>query len=162
MQLLHLLLELNRNDWEATFAAPDPGPISELLSAAGTSVIFDATFLTDLTQTALRRLVGGFDVIVANTIASWPVVQAARAGGVRVIWYIHETRVGVDLMGKIPQIRPTLRQADLIVTPTLETARVYEAITSVPIEVVPYGIPDLGFTPRSFAALSRFLVLGTY
>ncbi|MFN2475454.1 MAG: glycosyltransferase [Chthoniobacterales bacterium] len=162
MQLLHLARELIAAGWSVTFAAPEPGAISELLVAENTPVIFDPTFLTDLSHVALRELCPRFDVVVANTITSWPVVHAAYIERVPVIWYIHETRVGVHLIGEIPQIRPSLREADLIVTPTRETARIYEALTSAPIEVVPYGIPDLGFSAASPSDVVRFLLLGSY
>jgi glycosyltransferase involved in cell wall biosynthesis len=125
-------------------------------------IILDATFLTDLRQNALRQIVGEFDVVVANTIASWPMVAAARAQEVPVIWYIHETRVGVWLMEQIAQIRPTLREADLIITPTRETARIYEPLTLAPVHVVPYGIPESAAPAKAASELTRFLVLGSY
>jgi glycosyltransferase involved in cell wall biosynthesis/GT2 family glycosyltransferase len=162
MQLLHYLRVLDRDDWDVTFAAPAPGPISDSLASHDTQVVFDATFLTDLAHTALRRTVRDYDIVVANTIASWPAVRAARAARVPVIWYIHETRVGVWLMEQIAQIRPTLRDADLIVAPTRETARIYEPLSRGAIEVVPYGIPDRGQSAPPYGDGVRFLVLGSY
>ena len=79
--------------------------------------------------------------MVANTLASWPAIRAARAAGRCAIWYLHETLVAVELMQKISEIQPTLNLADLLVTPTRQTARLYEGATRTKIEVVPYGIP---------------------
>ncbi|CAN5564297.1 hypothetical protein BH18VER1_BH18VER1_13860 [soil metagenome] len=162
MQLLHLVRALHRAGWQVSFAAPEAGPISELLSADGVPLLFDSSFLVDPSHAALRQACQGFDVVVANTIASWQVVEAAHAENVASIWYIHETRVGVRLLGQIPQLRPALRKAKLIVTPTKETARTYDVLTTAHIEVVPYGIPDLGFEPKIAANPVSFLTIGSY
>src|SRR5438045_484088 len=79
--------------------------------------------------------------MVANTIISWAAVRAAHAEEKPAIWYLHETLVAVRLIRQIPQIGPTLELATLLVTPTRQTARIFEGITRTPIEVVPYGIP---------------------
>lgn len=163
MQLLHLTNFLDAAGWENVFAAPEAGPISDALAHNGTRVVLEAGLLTDPDHKKLRMLSRDFDVVVANTIACWPAVRAARSEGVPVIWYIHETFAGVRLMGQIPEIRPTLEMADLIVTPARETARIYEGLTRTPVKVVPYGIPDLGFDPKRIdPGAVRFLLLGTY
>lgn len=162
MQLLHLVRELRRAGWELTFAAPEAGPISEALAADGIPLILDGSFLVDPLHAALRQACRGFDLAVANTIASWQVIEAAHAENVPAIWYIHETRVGVRLIHEIPPLQPALRKAKRIVTPTQETARTYEALTAAQIEVVPYGIPDLGFQPRTASDLTSFVMLGSY
>ncbi len=163
MQLLHLANFLDVAVWEHVFAAPEAGPISEALAHNGTQVVLEAGLLTEADHEKLRMLSRDFDVVVANTIACWPAVRAARSEGVPVIWYIHETFAGVRLMGQIPEIRPTLEMADLIVTPARETARIYEGLTRTPVKVVPYGIPDLGFDPKRIdPGAVRFLLLGTY
>ncbi len=163
MQLLHLARYLHEQECDVLFAAPEPGPISEELAKNGIALEFDDAFLVDPRQSALETLARRFDVVVANTIAGWPMVRAARRAGVPVVWYLHETLVGVRLIGQIAEIRPSLEQADLIITPTRETARVYEGITRTPIQVVPYGIPDLGFDAKEEdGAAVRFLILGSY
>ncbi len=123
-------------------AAPEQGPISELLQARGIEVILDSSFLTDPARARLGELVRDYDLVVANTLASWPMVRASHAAGVPVIWYLHETLVAFDLIRKIPAIEPTFALADLLITPTRQTARIYQDIARTKVEVVPYGIPE--------------------
>src|SRR4051812_1447444 len=91
IQLLHFVRALQAMDWNPVVAAPEAGPISDLLVSAGVEVVLDHTLLTDPDSTRLRALSRDFAVVVANTIASWPAVRAAHAEAVPVIWYLHET-----------------------------------------------------------------------
>jgi glycosyltransferase involved in cell wall biosynthesis/GT2 family glycosyltransferase len=141
IQLLHLVRWLKRNGWELTVAAPEPGPISDLLVADGVEIVIHPGLLEEPGHEKLRELSAQFDVIVANTIVSWSAVRAAHLEGKPVIWYLHETLVAVRLIRQIPELEPTLELANLLVTPTRQTARIFQGITNTPIEVVPYGIP---------------------
>ena len=60
----------------------------------------------------LRELCRDYDVIVANTIASWPAVRAAHLEKRPVLWYLHETLVAVRLIRAISEIRPALQMAN--------------------------------------------------
>ncbi|MEY2560581.1 MAG: hypothetical protein QOG51_996, partial [Verrucomicrobiota bacterium] len=141
IQLLHLVRWLHTDGWELTVAAPEPGPISDLLLADGIQVVLHPGLLDEPEQDKLRELSSGFDVVVANTIVSWPAVRAAHSEGKPVIWYVHETLVAVRLIREISQIEPTLELATLLITPTRKTAQILQGLTRTPIEVVPYGIP---------------------
>ena len=141
IQLLHLVRWFQKEGWKFLVATPESGPISDLLVADGVDVVIHAGLLEEPGQGKLRELAGQFDVVVANTIVSWPAVRAAHLEGKPVIWYLHETLVAVRLIREIPEIGPTLELATLLVTPTQQTARIFNGITRTPIEVVPYGIP---------------------
>ena len=141
IQLLHLARWLQKEGWNFLVATPESGPISNLLAADGVGVVIHAGLLEESGQGKLRELAAQFDVVVANTIVSWPAVRAAHLEGKPVIWYLHETLVAVRLIREIPEIGPTLELATLLVTPTQQTARIFSGITRTPIEVVPYGIP---------------------
>jgi len=163
MQLLHLLPWLRKEGWQVGLAAPEHGPISRQLEASGIPVFIDKTFLTDASHTRLAEICAQFDFVVANTIVSWPVVRVAHRLKAPVIWYLHETLVAVRLMGQIPEIQPTLRIANLLVTPTDRTADVYRDISDTPVTVAPYGIPPppplarkVKHGPREFATLGSF------
>lgn len=163
MQLLHLLPWLRGHGWLVTMATPEAGPISELLAAEGIETMVDGTFLTDLSQTRLREICAEFGLVVANTIVSWPAVRAASELKIPVIWYLHETLVAIRLMDQISEIRPTLRMADLLVTPTRRTAEIYQDLTETPVTVVPYGIPvprhgmvEKPGSPCTFVTLGSF------
>ena len=153
LALYYLARWLGEHGEKPVVAAPEPGPISDLLTAAGIETILDPTFLTDKKREKLEAVCADFDIVVANTLASWPAVRAARSAGCCAIWYLHETRVAIELMQRIPEIQPTLQLADLLITPTRQTACSYTGVTRTKIEVVPYGIPDLAISPN--AALAR-------
>src|SRR2546423_15510714 len=55
-----------------------------------------------------------------------------------------------------------LTMADLLVTPTRQTARIYQGLTEAPIEVVPYGIPRPASVATSSSEQLRFLTLGSF
>ncbi len=141
IQLLHLVRRLHKEGWNLLVAAPESGPISDLLAADGVPLVIHPGLLEEEGHEKLRELAAQHDVVVANTIISWAAVRAAHLEGKPVIWYLHETLVAVRLIRQIPEIGPTLELATLLVTPTRQTARIYEGITHTPIEVVPYGIP---------------------
>jgi glycosyltransferase involved in cell wall biosynthesis len=52
--------------------------------------------------------------------------------------------------------------ADLLVTPTQQTARIYQGLAPAPIEVIPYGIPDPPASPREQSERLRLLTLGSF
>ncbi len=141
IQLLHLARGLQKSGWDLAVATPEPGPISDLLRADGIKVIIDPRLFEEEEVGKLRELCAPFDVVVANTVFSWPAVRAARAEGKRAIWYLHETLAAIDLMRRFPKMRPTLDLASLLITPTQQTARIFRDITRTPIEMIPYGIP---------------------
>jgi glycosyltransferase involved in cell wall biosynthesis len=162
IQLVHLVRWLKRAGWELAVAVPDMGPISEMLARDGIATVTEPTLLTDLEHGKLRELCRDYDVIVANTIASWPAVRAAHREKRPVLWYLHETLVAVRLMRAISEIRPAMQMASVLVTPTRQTARVYEGLTLAPIEVVPYGIPKPAVAPGRRDDAICFVTLGSF
>ena len=90
----------------------------------------------------VARTCRDFDVIVANTIASWPAVRAAHLEKRPGPLVFARNACGRAPVRAIPEIRSAMKMANLLVTPTRQTARVYEGLTLAPIEVVPYGIPS--------------------
>ena len=162
IQLVHLAGWLHARGWDILVATPDHGPISEMLAARGVPTVVEPALLTDLDHTWLRERCQEFDVVVANTIASWPAVRAAGFEGKPTVWYLHETLVAVRLIRAIPEMASALTMADLLVTPTRQTARIYQGLTEAPIEVVPYGIPRPERISSRPAARVRFLTLGSF
>ncbi len=169
IQLWHLITWLKGRGWEVAVAVPkagtaESGPISAELSRAGVEIfpILDLSLPPD--WAALRTLCARFDVVVANTLVMWAPVQAAHEQGIPALWYIHESLVAEHLITHIPEIKPALARADLLVMPTRRTAQLYARLTDREIEVVPYGIPAVTATaglPNDSGA-TRFLLLGTY
>ena len=162
IQLVHLAGWLQARGWAILVATPDHGPISEMLAARGVPTVVEPTLLTDLTHAWLRQCCLAFDVIVANTIASWPAIRAANLEEKPALWYLHETLVAVRLIRAIPEMASALTIADLLVTPTRQTARIYQGLTEAPIEVVPYGIPRPPTAVSPSSERMRFLTLGSF
>mgnify|MGYP003290332603 CR=1 FL=1 len=77
------------------------------------------------------------DVLIEGQLAAVAAVRAAHLEKRPAVWYLHETLVAVRLIQAIPEMRSALTRADLLVTPTQQTARIYEGLTHAPIEVVP-------------------------
>ena len=160
IQLAHLVVWLRAHGWEPVVVAPEPGPLAEKLPSV--EIIYEPQLLIDPAYGALRRLIPQFDCVLANTIATWEAVQACQFERVPVVWYIHETQVGVQLMQIIHMIEPSLAVADAIVAPTQTTARVYAPFRSRSIDVIAYGIPPLAAAPTPTAEELRFAVVATY
>ncbi len=170
VQLLHLARWLKQHGCEVAVAVPkadtaESGPISAELARSGIQLFP----LLDLAEhpafQELESLCAQFDVVVANTLTMWAAVRAAHARGIPAVWYIHESLVAEQLFVNVPEIRPTLKEADVLVMPTYRTAELYRGLTEQPIDVVPYGIPIAGVNsvkqPRD-RSVRRFLLLGTY
>jgi glycosyltransferase involved in cell wall biosynthesis len=161
IQLLHLARALHAEGWKLQVAAPERGPISDLLAADGIEVLIHPDLLEEPDQTKLRELAAAADVVLANTIVSWNAVRAARAEDKPVIWYLHETLVAVRLIRQIAEIGPTLHLATLLVTPTDRTAQVFQGLTNTPVVVVPYGIPTPLSASRQPSEQRTFITLAS-
>ena len=85
-------------------------------------------FLIGPDYEAAHELCRGFDIVLANTLASWPVARAARVVGTRVVWYLHETLVARQFIARIDEIPSTLAMADLLVAPTRQTSYIYRGL----------------------------------
>jgi len=165
MQLLHLIGAMNAQGWDAVFAAPERGPIADSLKNAGTDVEIDASFLVDPAHQKLRALCRRFDVVVANTVTSWPAVEAAHQENVPVIWYIHETLMAARFIKQVWQANTALHLARLIVVPTEQAARVLKGATQTRIVTVPYGIPNVAHFVTKEKKKSKtisFVTLGSF
>jgi O-antigen biosynthesis protein len=163
LALFYLGSWLKRKGWEVVVASPERGPISDLLGNSGVRVEIDPTLLTDPQRQKLRALCRESDIVVANTITSWPAVEAGHCENVPVIWYLHETLVAVRFIKEISQVRDALELARLIVVPTRQTRRVLQGATRTRIEVVPYGIPEpSNVTPRANGEAVSFVALGSF
>src|SRR3984893_18228533 len=161
LALFYLGSWLKRKGWEPVVAAPEHGPLPDLLGKSGVRVEIDPTLLTDPKREKLRALCRESDVLVANTITSWPAVEAGHRENVPVIWYLHETLVAVRFIKEISQIRSALELAHLLVVPTRQTGCVLQGTTRTRIEVVPYGIPEPpNATPRADSQAVSFVALG--
>ena len=163
IQLVHLAGWLTAREWEIAIVAPEDGPVLNRLREKTVALIFEPQLLIDPTYAALRRLAREFDLVLANTIATWEAVQAAHLEQTPVVWYLHETQVGVALMKEVHMMEPSLGLADALIVPTKTTARIYQRFTKRPIQVVPYGIPETRqATTRTLDGRTTFVTAASY
>ncbi len=161
--LFYLGRWLKENGWQPLVAAPEHGPICDLLKNADVRVEIDPALLIDPNREKLRALCRESNVVVANTITTWPAVEAAHGENVPLVWYLHETLVAVRFIKQISQVRDALQMAQLIVAPTRKTASVLAGASRTRIEVVPYGIPEpKNGAPEINSASLSFVVLGSF
>ena len=139
---IYLAESLHRQGWDIMLAAPASAPIVDLFHKAGIHVELDASLLADPLCQKLRGLVRECDVVVANTILSWPAVETAYRENVSVIWNLHETVLATGLITQYARARDALHLASVIVVPTWQRAHVLKGATQARIEIIPHGIPD--------------------
>jgi glycosyltransferase involved in cell wall biosynthesis len=119
---------------------PADGPMKPRFAALG---------LEPLTQ----AVVGTFDLVIANTICAAPVVLQA-APYRPVIWFLHETEVGLSIIQKTPEAAQAFRAAGAVVYQTRYQAEVYRSFTyqldPAKFFIIPNGVEPL---PESLPAV---------
>src|SRR5258708_32888769 len=83
--LFYLGRWLKENGWQPLVAAPEHGPISDLMKNAGVCVEVDTALLIDPKREQLRAFCCESDVVVPKTVTTWPAVGAAHSEHVPLI-----------------------------------------------------------------------------
>lgn len=137
-QVLYYALELfMRTGGFATVLAPKDGVFRAQFEKLGVPVIIDSACFSQ--AGALTKLVSGFDLVVANTVDSWPLVRVAEEGGVPTIWYVHES----DHIDKTSEeCRQTLRQARHLWVGSERSLKVCRKYNPA-ARILEYGVPDI-------------------
>lgn len=159
--LLHVAQWCIAQGYFVTLMSPKDGPLREKFAAAGVPVIVDPLITTG--HESFANFARNFDCMIASTIFSGPVINAAKKEGIPHLWWIHEGRIAEHYVATNRAIRRALTVADHIVTPDTRSARVYQPFTERVIRVLPYGIPEpkpTGSAAQVGAGLS-FLMIGT-
>ncbi len=138
--LLQLAKWCKAQGYFVTVMSPVDGPVRPKFFEAGIPLLVDPLITTG--HPSFAQFAGEFDCVIASTIFSAPIIQAAKAAGIPHLWWIHEGRVAEHYLGEDDKMRRTLAQADLIVTPDTKSALVYQPFTDRRIRVVNYGITD--------------------
>ncbi len=123
-----------------TVMSPVDGPVRAKFVEAGIPLLVDPLIITG--HPSFAEFAREFDCVIASTIFGAPLIQAAKTAGIPHLWWIHEGRVAEHYLGEDDQMRRTLAQADLIVTPDTKSALVYQPFSDRRIRVVNYGITD--------------------
>lgn len=160
--LAHLVGWLRAYGWEPVVVTPEDGPAVEMFRSHDVEVLIEPDLLADPTHAVLRSMILRFDLVIANTIAAFPAVQAAQLEHSPVLWYLHETLVALQLIEQIQELRPALAGADALVTPTQVAADLYRPFTDRPIHVVHHGYPDVKGAPAMPGHPFTFVTIATY
>jgi glycosyltransferase involved in cell wall biosynthesis/GT2 family glycosyltransferase len=155
IQIVHLANWLKQHNWETAVALPGEGPAADLSRANVIEVLFESQLLLDLKHDAVRRLVSRFDLVVVNKIAGHFAAEAAHLENVPVVWCLHEANLDAHVI-------PSLGLADLLVAPSRAVAEKYQPFTARPVQVVPYGIPELKTAALPSSRPFTFVTIGSY
>ena len=130
IQLVHLAGWLHKAGWDILRRHARSRADFGDARGGGVPTVVGTTLLTDLEHAWLRERCREFDVIVANTIASWPAVRAAHLEQRPVALVFARNARGGAIDSGDPGNGIGVGMADLLVTPTQQTARIYEGLTA--------------------------------
>ena len=163
LMLLHAAEWCQQNGDFVLVMTPKDGPLIDEFRTKGITVIIDP--LVETGHWSFASFARDFDCVVANTIRSGPVVQAAQKENIPVVWWLHEPesvgRYCIGLDAKLPAAFPL---ANVLVAPSEQTAAVYRSFTDRPVRCVRNAIPDRrpqrSETSKSPKRPLHFLLLG--
>jgi len=162
LSLFHLAEWCRANGFFVTVAAPVDGPLRSKFVAAEIPLIIDP--LSGKDHPSFGRLIGNFDVVVANTVKTADAITVPSRKNVPRVWWLHETELGRRFLQRDSRILAALSVADLLVAPSDRTLEIYREHTAATVRKLIYGIPDFAITIKSKprdANRVHFLVLGT-
>jgi len=114
-----------RTGYFVTLVVSVSGKLLDQYRQENTPVIVDPLVYDSPGALELEYLIRSHDVIVANTILSWGLVNSAKSLGKPVIWLIHEGDFGQALAESNADIREALAVADVVVFPSRRTEEKY-------------------------------------
>ncbi len=122
-------------------ASPEDGPMRALFTVLGIPVIIDPLLLTR--HESVKKLASNFDCVLANTIASWPIVcQVLEETLVPVMWYLHECHLIPELANKNHLVSETLRKAKHVYAGSERSASFSQPYNQF-VKILTYGVPDI-------------------
>ena len=142
-----MLLEVARALREAGMivvcASPVGGDLVDECISLGIPLVIDGMILRDPSRAS--RFMQSFDVIGANTVLGWGVVNQAAELGVPCVWFVQESEFGLPIIREGGNAaRAAFRRADRVVFPSHTTERLYEAFGDVDrFTTIHYGIDDV-------------------
>lgn len=141
--LVYLAEHFKAQGYFVTVMSPLDGELANTLRERGIPVIVDATLAYEPdAQTA--KLMAAYDLIVVNTVAAWPAVFAAKQSDTPVLWVLHESHDGRQLVEEQPRVAEALALADDVVFACDFTRAMYDAFNrSDNFRVMPYGARPL-------------------
>ena len=121
-------------------ASPKDGPMRSLFIALGIPVIIDPMLLKQ--HESVKKLARNFDCVLANTVASWPIVYQLLEEQVHVMWYLHESNLIPHLAEINPLVAATLRKAQHVYAGSERAASFCQPFNQN-VKILTYGVPDI-------------------
>jgi glycosyltransferase involved in cell wall biosynthesis len=121
-------------------ASPEDGPMRALFDVLGVPVIIDSLLLTR--HDSITKLARNFDCVLANTVASWPIVYQLLDLPTPVMWYLHESHLISDLAEENTTVVETLRAAKNVYAGS-ERAASFCRPFNKSVKILTYGVPDI-------------------
>lgn len=115
---------LVKQGYYITVISPVAGPLSDKFTQSGIPIVIDNTILYGAADTT-ARLLGGYDLVIANTILTWQSVRIAKEKGVATVWMIHESEFGRKMAQEDANIAGTFDMADLVIFSAHYTSDLY-------------------------------------
>ena len=135
------------------------GPMRERFQALGAPVIVDSA-LFDAGESATVEFGRNFDLVIANTVVSWPAVRLL-APVTKVVWHLHE----VGQIGRMAEHHPLLGSTFALArecwAPSRAAAAAVEAF-GVSARIMPGAADDPGPATPAGGDRVRVCVLGAY
>lgn len=119
-----LAKELISQGYFITVISPNDGELKDKYLELGIPVILDKE-LDNSNTDEFKRFLANFDLVIANTILNWRVIYSAKETNVPSIWYIHESKFGIDLIKKHIEIKKAFSICNKVIFPCNYTKNEY-------------------------------------
>ncbi len=128
-----------------TVITPEDGPFRARLTDIDVPVIVDELALRR--HDSLLRLARNFDLVVCNTVVTWPAVLQLSSA-LPVYWYIHEMSLLTHLLGTEPLLASAFGACSGGVWAGSEHAAALIRPYRADVAVLEYGVSELKVTPK--------------
>lgn len=136
---MELAMTLQKAGYQLSVISPSEGPLSADYRQAGIPVEIIPSALDDA-RLILSSIVK-CDFVMVNTIVCWRLIYAAHAMGKKVIWFIHEGRLGQALINENVGMQQAFKTVDFIFFPARLVEKLYEKyLPGKNYQVLPYAI----------------------
>ncbi len=109
-----------------TVISPMEGELVDEYKEAGIPIIIDYSIFENPSNET-KRFLSNYDMVLANTILSWKMVLMSKDIGIPVIWFIHESKMGIEYIQNNPDVKKAFYSADLVLFPSKAAASLYES-----------------------------------
>ncbi|RYZ90853.1 MAG: glycosyltransferase, partial [Proteobacteria bacterium] len=156
--VLDLADALSKQGYFVCVMSPSDGPLRFELTAAGVDVIIEPLLLRE--HDSVRDLASNFDLVVANTVVTWPAVKQISPF-TDVYWYIHETGLIDQIAAEQPGFLPSFNKVKGV---WAGSDRAMEKLRAHGIDgtIVEYGVDMIAREHGSSAAHSDQLIVSCF